>query len=161
MATILSVRHTSRLVVFATALSLTGCDTQHRHRVIVYDQLWSSDAGVKNFWCAPEIKVSCADKARTDETAISQRLAKGFSLAPECATVEFAVLNGRNADLARQLETNSQYWRLRVDIHPGLEHQPYTLGPEEDRPRIGGDDAEHTAAFMCTAVKNNGVISAW
>ena len=163
MSTILSVRNTSKLVVLTTALSLTSCSTAHRHRVIVYDQPWSSDAGVRNLWCAPQLKVACAERALREETAFSQRLAIALSSVPECATVSFTSLNGRNADLARELKANPhyQYWRLRVDFHPGMDHQPYTLGPGEDRSRIGGDDAEHTAEFMCKAVKNNGVISVW
>jgi hypothetical protein len=30
-------------------------------------------------------------------------------------------------------------------------------GSGEDNPRIEGDDAEHSAAYICSAAKNNGV----
>jgi hypothetical protein len=150
----------------ASILCLAGCSTENRHRVVIYDQLWSSSAGVKNYVCAPELRTSCAQKARSDEGAFAERLAAAFRSSPDCATVQFDLVRGpdeRSRDIQRKLEINShnEYWRLRVDFRPGLSNQPYQLGPGVERARIGGDDAEHTAPFMCKAAKNNGVISVW
>jgi hypothetical protein len=66
-------------------------------------------------------------------------------------------------ELERGLASNagSHYWRLRVDFRPGLTKQPFLLGSGKDSPRIEGDDAEHDAAYICKAAKNNKVTATW
>ena len=97
---------------------------------------------------------------------LAEELTIEFRRSPECNTVQFDAMRGgdeSSRSLERKLESNpnSVYWRLRVDLRPGLPQQPYELGPGVERARVEGDDAEHTVPFMCNAVKNNGVVSAW
>jgi hypothetical protein len=147
-------------------LTSTGCSTVSRHRVIVYDQPWSSAAAVQNLWCAPELRTACAQQAREAELDFPGKLSKAFRSAPECMTVAFVVLsddhNG-SKDLESKLSKNpgSTYWRLRVDFRPGLPRQPFTLGPGTGSARNGGDDAEHEVSYICEAAKNNGVSDYW
>jgi hypothetical protein len=133
-----------------------------RHRIIVYDQPWSSSAGVNNLICVPEIKGSCEREAKESELDFSKRLPAAFSFAEECKTVQFVIDSNDNEQLKDSLTQNaSEYWRLRVDFHPRFERQPFTLGPGMGRPLIWGGDTEHDADFICKAAKNNGVIDIW
>src|SRR6266576_4808302 len=76
------------------ALTLTACSSESRHRIIIYDQSWSSAAGVKNLWCVPELRASCEREARETEVDFSKRLSTAFRTSPECATVQFLVSLG-------------------------------------------------------------------
>jgi hypothetical protein len=160
----------SRLLVilpFTTiALTLIACSTESRHRTVLYDQEWSRAAGVKNLYCAPEFRESCDLRARETEEAFSKSLSAAFRASPECANVQLLVASGSDKnfeELWRRLATdkNSQYWRLRVDFRPGLTRQPFLLGLGQNTPRTEGDDAEHEAAYICKAAKNNGVTAIW
>ena len=149
---------------------LAGCSTESRHRIIVYDQPWSAAAGPRNIRCAPELRESCNLEAKEGEAEFSKRLTTAFRAAPECATVQLLIDSGSDQE-SKELEKNltknlrGEYWRLRVDYHPELDRQPFYLSPGNasplDRPLVGGDDAEHNAAFICTAAKNNGIIDVW
>jgi hypothetical protein len=145
------------------SLSITSCNTESRHRIIVYDQSWSNAAGVKNLVCSPEMRASCEREARESESDFSKRLPAAFRVANECKTVQFIVSSDDSKELEDSLTKNvgSRYWILRVDFHPRLENQPYTLGSGRDTPLVGGDDAEHNADFICRAAKHNGVIATW
>jgi hypothetical protein len=151
--------------LLAFLLISMGCSTKSRHRVIIYDHSWSSDAAVKNLWCAPQLSKACAQQSREAELSLSNRLPRAFGAAPECANVSFLILSAddkNSSELERKLKNpGSVYWRLRVDFHPGLKMQPFTLGPGEKSSLVGGDDAEHDAAFICTSAKNNGVTAVW
>jgi hypothetical protein len=155
------------LLVFMTAaLSLVACSTEARHRIIVYDQTWSSAAGVQNLVCAPDWKLPCEREAREDEEAFLQKLPQAFRAAPECKHVQLLVAqgNGTNStELDERLAKNAraEYWRLRVDFHPRQASQPFTLGSGTDKPEIGGDDVEHSVAYICEAAKHNGVTAYW
>lgn len=146
-------------------LTLAACSTASRHRTVVYDEQWSSAAGVKNLRCALEIRESCALRARETEAAFATTLSVAFRTSPDCSTVQFIIASGNDKIseyLEQRLASNSnQYWRLRIDFHPGLTRQPFLLGRGKDRPLIGGNDAEHNAAYICQAVKNNGVMAYW
>jgi hypothetical protein len=154
------------LAIAFVVLALAGCSTEHRHRIIVYDQPWAAAAGPKNIWCAPELRESCNLEAKEGAAELSKRLMTAFRAAPECETVQLLIdsgSDGESKDLEEKLAKNpwGEYWRLRVDYHPELDRQPFDLSPGNahplDRPLVGGDDAEHNAAFICTAAKNNGV----
>jgi hypothetical protein len=146
------------------ALPLTACSTARRHRTIIFDQTWSSEAGVRNLSCVPEQSASCAREARDSELSFSKRLVTAFQLAPECATVRLivpSVSDNSASNLGNGLRKDAGYWRLRVDFHPRLAAQPFTLGLGEATARVAGDDTEHSAAFICEAVKNNVVTAIW
>ena len=155
------------LLAFTTfVVTLAACSSESRHRTIVYDQQWSSAAGVKNLSCVPELRASCERQARETEAAFSKILSTAFRTSPECATVQFLISTGNDKnseELEHSLASNagSRYWRLRVDFRPGLTKEPFLLGPGKDNPRIEGDDAEHSAAYICKAAKNNGVTAIW
>jgi hypothetical protein len=141
----------SVIAVFA----LAGCSNESRHEIIIYDEAWSSAAAVRNLICVPDLKVSCEREAREGEQNFSRNLLAAFQASPKCETVRLLTLTLNSAS------ATSDYWRLRVDFHPRLKMQPFELGRGNDRPRIGGDDAEHNAAYICEAVKNNGVTAIW
>lgn len=149
----------SLLIASTIVLTLAACSTKSRHRIIIYDQSWSSAAGVKNLWCAAEYKAACERQAREAELDFSKRLSTAFRTSPECATVQFLV-SPENKN-SKDLEDRLAYWRLQVDFRPGLTQQPFSLGLGRDKPLIGGDDAEHEADFICEAAKNNGVVAIW
>jgi hypothetical protein len=146
------------LALTTIALSLTACSTESRHRIIIYDQPWSSAAGVKNLWCVAEQRASCERQARETEVEFSKRLSTAFRASPECATVQL-LISSRSDKSSGELEdrlarnAGSEYWKLRVDFRPGLKTQPFALGLGKDNPRIEGDDAEHSAAFICKLPK--------
>ena len=154
------------LVLTTIALTLTACSAESRHRIIIYDQSWSSAAGVKNLLCIPELRASCEREARETEMDFSKRLSTAFHASPQCATVQFLVSSGSDKgskELEDKLTRNagSEYWRLRVDFHPRLPKQPCSLGPGNNDALVGCDDAEHDAAFICEAAKHNGVTAIW
>jgi hypothetical protein len=157
------------LIVFVlTALGviLLGCSTASRRRVIVYDQPWSSAAGVKNLVCASEYRTSCERQALEMEAEFRKRLPTTFRASPECSTVEFFVLSGDgqdSKDLEDKLARNpgNKYWRLRVDFHPMVTGQPFYLGTDKHTSLVGGDDAEHQAGYICKAAKQNGIMDIW
>jgi hypothetical protein len=138
-----------------TVLVSAGCSTESRHRTILYDEAWSSAAAVRNLTCAPDFRISCERDARDEERNFFKSLSAAFQNAPECRTVRFTTSTSDAAHAA------SGYWRLRVDFRPRLERQPFTLGRGTGHPTIGGDDAEHDVAYICNAVKNNGVTAIW
>jgi hypothetical protein len=146
-------------------LNLTACSSELRHRVVVYDHSWSRAAAVRNLWCAPVLSKACAQQATEAEQDFSNKLPRAFREEPECHNVSFVAFSADDANAATlesELKTQgSVYWRLRVNFGPGLPRQPFSLGAGEETPRIEGDDAEHDSAFICTAVKNNGVIDIW
>jgi hypothetical protein len=152
--------------LLAIGLSSIACSTESRHRVIVYDQAWSSAAAVKNLWCAPQLRTACERQAREEELSFPDTLSRAFRSAPECATVAFLVLSENDKsseELKDRLsrDPGSVYWRLQVDFQPGLTRQGFTLGPGTDPARNGGDDAEHEVSFICKAAKDNGVMATW
>jgi hypothetical protein len=155
----------SLLVCTVTILALAGC-TESRHRTIIYDEAWSSAAAVRNLSCVPDLQRSCEREAREGEWNFSKKLSAAFHASPECQTVQF-IVSARGAPNAKDLEdrlagnVDSEYWRLRVDFHPRLTGQPFSLGPGMDRPMVGGIDAEHEAAYICKAAKHNGVTWLW
>jgi hypothetical protein len=146
--------YVASLLLAITSLSLAACSTESRHRTIIYDQPWSSAAGVRNLVCAPDWKSSCEREAREDEAAFSKKLPEAFRAAAECKTVQLIIAQDTTNAAA-------DYWRLRVDFHPRLPKQPFYLGSGTDKLTIGGDDAEHNAAYICEAVKHNGVTAVW
>jgi hypothetical protein len=155
-----------QLPCLISILAVAGCSTESRHRTIIYDESWSSAAAVRNLSCAPDLQKSCEQEARDEESSFSKKLSAAFRASPKCRTVGLIVLvpGASDAkDVEDRLERNvgSQYWRLRVDFHPRLPTQTFDLGPGTDRPRIGGDDAEHNTAYICEAAKNNGVTAIW
>jgi hypothetical protein len=109
------------------------------------------------------MKASCEYEAKWAELDFSRRLPAAFLAANECKTVQFIVASDHNRELEDSLTKNvgSMYWKLRVDFHPRLERQPFTLGSGRENPQIRGDDAEHNADFICQAAKHNGVIAIW
>jgi hypothetical protein len=142
-----------------------GC-TGSRHRIVVYDQTWSSAAAVRNLHCAPEVSASCEQESKETEAEFSKRLPAAFQATPECATVQFLVLsesepNAREIEDSLTKNAGGKYWRLRVDFHPRLSRQPFSLGQGMESGLVGGEDAEHDTAFICKAVKNNGVLDIW
>jgi hypothetical protein len=148
------------------ALTLMACSTESRYGTVLYDQEWSRAAGLKNLYCAPELRESCDRQAIETEGAFSKSLSAAFRASPECANVQFLIASGNDKnfeELWHRLATdkNSQYWRLRVDFRPGLIHQPFLLALGQNTPRIEGDDAEHEAAYICKTAKNNGVTAIW
>jgi hypothetical protein len=134
---------------------VVGCSTKSRHRTVLYDEDWSNDTAVKNLTCVADLRVSCENEARAAERDFAKKLAAAFSTTPECQTVAFMILTPDAAN------SHAGYWRLKVDFRPRLERQPFDLGLGADRARIGGDDAEHQADYICRAVKNNGVTAYW
>src|SRR5258708_38326648 len=67
------------LVAFTNfVVTLAACSTESRHRTIVYDQQWSSAAGVKNLRCVPELRASCERQARETEATFSKTLSTAF-----------------------------------------------------------------------------------
>jgi hypothetical protein len=102
------------------------------------------------------VKACCEREAKESESDFSKRLPTAFRIASECATVQFVVADEND----KELEHN-EYWRLRVDFHPRLERERFTLGLRKDKPIIAGDDAERNADFICKAAKNNGVLDIW
>ena len=158
--------HFPMVIAAWIALALmTGC-TGSRHRIVVYDQAWSSAAAVRNLHCAPEVSTSCEQESRETEAKFSKSLPAAFKAAPECATVQFLVLsesepNAREIEDSLTKDTSGKYWRLRVDFHPRLSRQPFSLGQGKDNGLVGGEDAEHNAAFICDAAKNNWVSDIW
>jgi hypothetical protein len=150
------------VALLVISLSMTSCNVESRHRVIVYDQSWSSAAGVNNLICVPEIKTSCEHEAKESELDFSKRLPAAFRFADECKTVQFVIDSNDNKQLKDSLTRNaSNYWRLRVDFHPRFERQPFTLGSGMNKPLIEGVDTEHDADFICKAAKHNGVLDIW
>jgi len=113
------------------------------------------------------LRESCNLETKEGEAEFSKRLTAAFRASPECATVQLLIDSGsdkESKELEARLAKNAwhEYWRLRVDYHPELDKQPFNLSPgnarQLDRPLVGGDDAEHNAAFICKAAKNNGII---
>jgi hypothetical protein len=156
--------HTSLLGLSLALLTVTACSTEGRHRTIIFDQTWSSDAAVRNLSCVPDQSESCAREARDSELAFARKRSTAFLATPECATVRL-IVPASSQDKARGDGNNAAkddaYWTLRVDFRPRVTSQPFTLGHDDDHTRIGGDDAEHSSAFICKAVKNNGVTAIW
>jgi hypothetical protein len=149
------------VALFAISLCAVSCNIESRHRIIVYDQSWSSAAGVTNLICSPEVRASCEREAKDSELDFSKKLPAAFRAANECRTVQF-IIDSNNKELEDRLTRNaSEYWRLRVDFHPRFEKQPFTLGSGTGTPRIWGVDAEHDADFICKAAKHNGVTAVW
>jgi hypothetical protein len=155
------------LVAIYLVLALAACDSvESRHRIIIYDHSWSSAAGVNNLWCVPELRASCDRQALQAESELKDKLSRAFRVAPECANVDFVIASQDEAEF-KKLEDESAtsagplYWRLRVDMHPGLTAQPFNLGPGLRRPLVGGDDAEHSASYICEAAKKNGITYNW
>jgi hypothetical protein len=156
----------------AIALTFMACSNESRHRTIIYDHSWSVAASVENSWCAPELRTSCEQQKTQTEAELSNKLAKAFSSAPDCANVEFLVSSDdgkRSEGLEDSLAQNAwkfgdgyRYWRLRVDIHPGSTSQPFTLGPGNKHALVvGGDDVEHSVSYICEAAKHNGITAYW
>jgi hypothetical protein len=72
------------LLAFTTfVVTLAACSTESRHRTIIYDQQWSSAAGVKNLWCVPELRASCERQVRKTEATFSKTLSTAFRTSPE------------------------------------------------------------------------------
>jgi len=80
--------------------------TESRHRTIIYDQPWSSAAGVRNLVCAPDWKSSCDREAKEDEAAFSKTLPGAFRAAAECKTVQLIVAQDTTNVAAELLETS-------------------------------------------------------
>jgi hypothetical protein len=145
-------------------LSVTSCNVDSRHRIIVYDQPWSSAAAVQNLVCADDQKAACEAEAKQGLVKLTENLPAIFRDATECRTVQFLVASpDADEQLKEALNTNrgNTYWLLRIDFHPRLQRQPFSLGPGMERPDIGGDDVEQNADFICKAAKHNGVIGIW
>ena len=146
--------------------SMEACSTDLRERTVVYDENYASAAAVKNLWCAPERRASCAREAVEAEASYLRRMQSVFQATPECSTVHFVVLSGNGADArawAKKLEgtwRNDSLW-LRVNFSPRLQNQPFDLGQGTGRGLIGGYDVGANAAYICEAVKHNGVTWYW
>jgi hypothetical protein len=134
---------------------------------MILDQSWSSAAAVKNLWCDPELRACCNKEALDAELAYSKRLPEAFREEPKCATVEFLISSASAEDSAKLegkqvFEGGPKYWRLRLDFHPGQEKQsPFHLWAGKSTLRISGSDTEHSAAYICEAAKNNGIMDIW
>lgn len=147
--------HILPMICAIAVLSSGGCSTESRQRTIVYDEGWSRAAAFKNLVCSPDAQASCEREAQDGERGFAESLSVAFHASPKCRTVQFLKL-AAGVPIVR-----SDYWRLRVDFHPRLTTQPFELGLGTERPRIGGDDVEHNVAYICEAVKNNGVTAIW
>jgi hypothetical protein len=144
---------------------LAGCslDTESRHRTIIYDEAWSRVAAVKNLSCVPELRAACEREAKKEEWTLSQKLPAIFKAEPQCRNVQFIMSKTGASDvqaLQKRLESSVgfEYWRLRVDFRPRLKSQPWDLGPGVKSSFIAGGGIEEEAAYICQAVKNNGVV---
>lgn len=151
------------IVGLSVCFFAAGCKSERRHRIVVYDEPWSIAAGKKSIICAPKLRASCDQEAIDGASKLPGTLSSAFMTTHECATVQLVVLVGDDKgsqDLQTQLSTDRwkfgdgyKYWRLRVDYHPELSQQPFSLGPGLEKAIVGGDDAEHEVAFICKAAK--------
>jgi hypothetical protein len=109
------------------------------------------------------MKASCEHEAKWGGTRFFEETACRIPRRKRVQKVQFIVASDHNRELEDSLTKNigSIYWKLRVDFHPRLERQPFTLGSGRENPQIGGDDTEHNADFICQAAKHNGVIAIW
>ena len=150
---------------------VAGCSSENRHRVVVYDQDWSAARGKTNIRCSPELRASCDKEALEGAAKLPETLSAEFRATPECSTVQLFVMAGEDKssqELQKSLNENDwklgqgyRYWRLRVDYHPELPKQPFSIGHGNGKGSGGGDDVENDAAFICELVKHNGVEFWW
>ena len=167
------VRPALNWISLLTALGLTmncfiieGCSRTHQPISVVYDQHWSSAAGVAALQCVPEIRDACQKEAREDEAGFLRTLRTAFEAAPECKDVEFIVNSGvdqppKTKDGHLTPATKGGYWTLRVDYRPKLTVQVFSLRAGTNAPLIGNGSANDIIKFVCKVSKNNGVVMIW
>jgi hypothetical protein len=168
----------SRATVLAACVVSIACCTlvvsscnARRSKVVLYDQQWSRTTGIANLKCAPEVRDDCRKEALSDEVSFSENLLSAFETAPTCKDIEFVVDTGvaspSQETVAHLLSLRkAPHWRLRVDLHPRLMAQPFSLdlvgGGFKDWSKIGGESsATDMARFACEMSKSNGVVDYW
>ena len=168
----------TRVTVLAACVLAIACCAMvvssryaRRSKVVVYDREWSRTAGVANLICAPTVRDACREEALSDEVSFSKTLLSAFETAPTCKDIEFvvdtgAVISSQDADAHLLSLRKAPHWRLRVDFHPRLMAQPFSLdlvgGGLKDYSRIGGESsATDMASFACKMSKSNGVVDYW
>src|SRR5260370_25921030 len=120
--------------------------SSRRSNVVVYDEQWSRAAGIANLNCAPTIREACQAEALADEVSFSKALLSTFQISPKCKGTEFIVDSAVGSDPQDikdhfLLVRKAPHWRLRVDYHPRLIAQPFSLdltgGGIKDFSRLG------------------------
>src|SRR5260370_12521471 len=116
--------------------------SSRRSNVVVYDDQWSRAAGIANLNCAPTIREACQAEAIADEVSFSKALLSAFQISPKCKGTEFIVDSAVGSD-PQDMVRKTPHWRLRVDYHPRLIAQPFSLdltgGGIKDFSRLGGE----------------------
>jgi hypothetical protein len=80
------------LVLTTAALGAVACSTESRHRTVIYDQTWSRAAGVRNLFCAPDLKSSCEREAREDEAPFQESFPQPFERLPNVRPLSLSLL---------------------------------------------------------------------
>jgi hypothetical protein len=165
-----AVLFAARMLTIACCTMMVSCSSR-RSNVVVYDEQWSRAAGIANLNCAPTIREACQTEAIADEVSFSKALLSAFQISPKCKGTEFIVDSAVGSDPQDikdhfLLVRKAPHWRLRVDYHPRLIAQPFSLdltgGGSKDFSRLDGEStAKDMMTFACEMSKSNGVVDYW
>lgn len=149
--------------ILIVAMGLGVVHLKHRPVVLIYDEAWSEKAGEAAMICAPEMKVACQKQAIDGQNEFKDILQRSYGVEPECKGVKFFIepKDGSGNDALRVAE-EQHYWRLRVDLRPGLQSQSATMGIGTGKPETS---VEGNAAFImaksCQIAVDNGLRIYW
>lgn len=156
-------------IAMITCVIVSSCKSRRLSRVVIYDQEWSRAAAIANLVCDPTTRDACRREAQSDEITFSQNLAATFQTSQECKDIRFAMdesnssqeKDGHLLDMLR-----APHWRLRVNYHPRLSAQSFTLDLVHvrfrDSSKWGGEgEAVEIANFVCEMSRKNGVVDYW
>jgi hypothetical protein len=125
--------------------------------VVVYDQVWSRAAALRNYPCAPEIRAECQRTSLDAESGFQHAMEQALQEIPECHDVHFIADSGEgltraDANLIARVKSR-RIWRLRIDSHVSV--KPWELARSER----GSDydfDARNMMTYMCGVARRNG-----
>jgi hypothetical protein len=146
-----------------TAMTLGVVHMRHRPAVLVYDEAWSEKAGEAAMICAPEMKATCQKQAIDGQNEFRDILRRAYDVAPECKGVQFLIepKDGSRDEALRTAE-QQHYWRLRIDLRPGLQSQSATMGMGTGKPETSVEgDAAFIMAKSCEITVDNGLRIYW
>jgi hypothetical protein len=149
--------------ILIVVMALGVVRLRHRYAILIYDEAWSEKAGEAAMICAPEMKAACQKQAIDGQNEFKDILQCDYRVTPECKGVQFLIepKDGGRDDVLRTAE-QQHYWRLRVDLRPGLQMQSATMGIGTGTPETSVEgDAAFIMAKSCGITIDNGLRNYW
>jgi hypothetical protein len=149
--------------ILIVAMALGVMHIRNQPAILIYDEAWAEKAGEAAMICAPEMKASCQKQAIDGQNEFKDILRRAYGVESECKGVQFLIEpKDRSGDKALRMAEQQHYWRLRVDLRPGLQSQSATMGIRNGQPETSVEgDAAFIMAKSCEITLNNGLHIYW